>query len=263
MANKFLIHDEEDNQELAEMAGLHPSGDFQAVIVQLPFFRAEFKDRDQNTVIDNFRVFSFETEDDDGNRNIVDTSKMTQKPYSARSTMGKLLMQMFGVSKPDALNTLVPNLSVLLGMNFMISVEHRTMEGGGSPFAAITRISPIPVKGGKPVMEPIEASEVTVDYFQRKAGFKRIKVEGGKEMWFKGLFEEKSEEEMQAERTAQAAERKQAAKALKPAAKPEKPTYADDDFDDTTEEVEEVEEAPAPKPPTRPQSAKQPFKRKY
>jgi hypothetical protein len=255
----YVIEDEDDDVGLDEMSGLHPTGSFQAVLVQLPFFRAESKDRDGMVITDDYRVFSFQTEDDEGVRRIIDSNKMTQKPFSDKSTMGKVLKAMFGVSKPESLQAAIPSLSVLLGMNFMLGIEHATMQGGGSPFASIASFAPIPVIKGKPAVEPIQGDESYVNYFERKKGFKRIPSgKPGKEMWFKPLFEEKTEEELKAEREEEARNKAAASKALKAAPKSvSKPTFADDNFDDSTEdqpeEEEEVEEAP-PAKPTRPQS---------
>ena len=261
MANNkrgYVIEDEDDDIGLDEMSGLHPTGSFQAVLVQLPFFRAEVKDRDGLLITDDYRVFCFQTEDDEGVRRIIDSNKMTQKPFSDKSSMGKVLKAMFGVSKPESLQAAIPSLSVLLGMNFMLGIEHATMQGGGSPFASIASFAPIPVIKGKPAVEPIEGDESYVNYFERKKGFKRIPSgKPGKEMWFKPLFEEKTEEELKAEREADARDKAAATKALKatPKAPVSKPKYEDDGFDDSTEEEPEEEaEETAPAKPTRPQS---------
>lgn len=258
----YVIEDDDDDVGLDEMAGLHPVGQFQAVLVQLPFFRAEVKDRDNLLITDDYQVFCFQTVDDEGVRRIIDSNKMTRKPFSDKSTMGKVLKAMFGVSKPDALQAALPSLRNLLGMNFMLAIEHATMQGGGNPFASIASYSPIQMYKGKPAIPLIQGDESYVNYFERKKGFKQIPSgTPGKMMWFKPLFVEKTDEELKAEREEEAREKARAAKTLK-AAPPQKPTgnrFAEDSFEDAEEEeVEDDEEEPevAPAKPTRPQSTK-------
>lgn len=205
-----VIHDEDGSldQTFDDMAGLHPPGQYQCVIAQIPKFRAVYKTHEGDIAEDDFFVFCLQTQDEDGNRRVIDTNKMTGKPYSGRSTMGILLKGMFGGAKPDELKQIVPSLKGLLGRNFIVSVQHEVGKQSGTVYAMIAQMSPIqmvPVgkdEKGKVKYEPafasIEPDDSYENFYDRKArdGYTRIPdpANPAKQIWFKPLYEPKDDD---------------------------------------------------------------------
>lgn len=191
----YYIPMDDDDEDLSQMAGLHPSGTFQVALVQIASFMKEFKNKFAGDVvaIQRFYVFCFQTveqvEAPDGTRfeirRTMDTKHMSGKPFSPNSDMGKLIAQWFGGAKPEELMKKFPKISDFLARNGIATIVHEESKSpNGSAFARIQTLTPIPVVNGKPVMPEVQANEEYVNFFDRKAGFERRTMPGGKEVWF-------------------------------------------------------------------------------
>lgn len=193
-----IIRDEEtDNITLDSMAHLHPEGQFLAVVGQIAKFRQETMAREnKQLIVDDYYVFCFET-DDNGVRRQIDYRKMTGKPFSNRSNMGNFLSQAYGGVKPDQLKVKLPQLGALLGQCFIVTISHTESANGGTVYANISAIAPIPVIAGKPAYSNIEVSDEFENYFQRKPGYQRIAdpENPSKQIWFRPYKEDDSTEE--------------------------------------------------------------------
>jgi SepF-like predicted cell division protein (DUF552 family) len=209
------IRDEEDDEKtLSDVAGLHPAGQFLCVVAQIPKFRAEVEEtknnqKTGNILIDDYWVFSLETQDNEGVRRVIDTNKMTGKPFSGNSAMGKLLSAMFGNAKPAELEAIIPKLSYLLDKNFLVNVKHEQSKNGAAVYAQVGGMSHVPlIPSGekdkatgkmimKPAYDPITTSDEYQNFFDRKLGYERIDdpANPGKKIWFKALYVPKEGED--------------------------------------------------------------------
>lgn len=191
----YYIPMDDDDEDLSQMAGLHPAGTYQTALVQIASFMKEFKNKFAGDAISiqRFYVFCFQTvevvEAPDGSkheiRRTMDTKHMSGKPFSPNSDMGKLIAQWFGGAKPEELMKKYPKISSFLGRNGIATIVHEESKSpNGSAYARIQTLTPIPVVNGKPVMSEIQANEEYTNFFERKAGFERRMMPGGKEAWF-------------------------------------------------------------------------------
>lgn len=209
-----IREEEESEQTLSDVAGLHPTGQFLCTIAQIPKFRAEVEEsknnqKTGNILIDDYWVFSLETQDNEGVRRVIDTNKMTGKPFSPNSAMGKLLSAMFGNAKPAELEVIIPKLSHLIDKNFLVTVRQEQSRNGAGVYAQVSGMQPVTlIPSGekdkttgktimKPAYDPIVTSDDYQNFFERKMGYERIDdpAHAGKKIWFKALYVPKEGED--------------------------------------------------------------------